>query len=103
MLSWYNYVMCFFIGVFFANFIPHFVHGISGDAFPTPFAKPHGKGLSSPLLNIIWGLLNAVFVLVLIWYSHFSFSDILCTVSAFIGISVMGIRLSLVFAKKDKK
>jgi len=38
--------------------VPHFVHGISGDRFPTPFAKPPGKGLSSPTVNVLWSLFN---------------------------------------------
>jgi hypothetical protein len=47
MVNWYNYTACFFAGAFLADFVPHFVHGISGDRFPTPFAHPPGKGLSS--------------------------------------------------------
>ncbi len=42
-MHWYSYVGCFFAGMFLANAVPHFVHGISGDPFPTPFAKPPGK------------------------------------------------------------
>jgi hypothetical protein len=52
-MSWYNYVACFFAGAFLANVVPHFFHGISGDRFPTPFAKPPGRGLSSPTVNVI--------------------------------------------------
>jgi hypothetical protein len=48
----------FFAGLLLANTVPHFVHGISGDRFPTPFAKPPGKGLSSPTVNVLWSLLN---------------------------------------------
>ncbi len=51
-------VSCFFAGVFLANSVPHFVHGVSGDPFPTPFADPPGKGLSSPTVNVAWGLGN---------------------------------------------
>src|ERR1700688_3264686 len=57
-MNWYNYVACFFAGAFLANFVPHFVHGISGDRFPTPFAHPPGRGLSSPTLNVAWAFLN---------------------------------------------
>ncbi len=53
-VNWYNYIACFFAGVFFANVVPHFVQGISGDRFPTPFAHPPGKGLSSPTVNVVW-------------------------------------------------
>jgi hypothetical protein len=59
-MKWYNYISCFFAGMFLANFVPHFIHGVSGDSFPSPFANPPGKGLSSPLINVLWGLLNLV-------------------------------------------
>jgi len=29
----------------------HFISGLRGEPFPTPFAKPHGVGDSSALLN----------------------------------------------------
>jgi hypothetical protein len=29
-MPWYDYVMCFFGGAFTANFVPHFVRGITG-------------------------------------------------------------------------
>jgi hypothetical protein len=48
----------FCAGLLLANTVPHFVHGISGDRFPTPFAHPPGKGLSSPTVNVLWALLN---------------------------------------------
>ena len=54
------YLCAFFAGLFLANAVPHFVHGISGDPFPTPFAKPPGKGLSSPTVNVLWALLNLI-------------------------------------------
>ena len=57
-MNWYNYIAGFFAGMFLANAVPHFVHGISGDRFPTPFAKPHGVGNSSPLVNFFWGAAN---------------------------------------------
>jgi hypothetical protein len=57
-VNWYNYVAAFFAGMFLANAIPHFIHGISGDRFPTPFANPSGKGLSSPTVNVVWSLVN---------------------------------------------
>jgi hypothetical protein len=59
-VNWYHYIGCFFAGMFLANAVPHFVHGISGDRFPTPFAHPRGKGLSSPTLNVVWALFNLV-------------------------------------------
>ena len=60
MVNWHNYIACFLAGMFLANFVPHFVHGISGDRFPTPFAHPPGKRLSSSTGNVVWALFNLV-------------------------------------------
>jgi hypothetical protein len=55
-----NHAACFFSGMFLANSVPHFIHGISGDPFPTPFAEPPGKGLSSPTVNVAWAFANII-------------------------------------------
>jgi hypothetical protein len=57
-MHWYNYLAIFFGGAFLANCIPHLTNGISGRPFQSPFASPPGKGLSSPTVNVLWGLLN---------------------------------------------
>ncbi len=48
----------FFAGAFFANFVPHFVSGVLGRTFPTPFASPPFRGLSSSRVNVLYGLCN---------------------------------------------
>ena len=52
------WVACFFGGVFLANFFPHFIAGMSGVRFYTPFATPPFRGLSSPVVNMIYALFN---------------------------------------------
>ncbi len=47
-----------FGGAFLANALPHFVSGVMGRAFQSPFAKPPGEGLSSSTVNVLWGFLN---------------------------------------------
>lgn len=59
-MEWYHYISCFFAEVFFPNFVPHIVYDISGNRCPAPFSKPHGIALSSPILNVVWALLNLV-------------------------------------------
>jgi hypothetical protein len=59
-MPWHWYVAHFFAGAFLVNAIPHFIQGVSGRTFPSPFSKPPGKGRSSPLVNVLWGALNAV-------------------------------------------
>ena len=59
-MNWLWLVSYFFGGVFAANGVPHFVSGVTGRSFQTPFAKPPGKGLSSATVNVLWGFFNAV-------------------------------------------
>jgi len=54
------YLIHFLAGAVLANGVPHFVAGISGEKFQSPFANPPGKGLSSPLVNVLWGFANLV-------------------------------------------
>src|SRR5580704_5834967 len=59
-MPWYHYVSYFFGGAFLANAIPHFVSGTMGRPFQSPFAKPPGEGLSSSIVNVLWGAFNIV-------------------------------------------
>jgi hypothetical protein len=59
-MPWLQYVSWFFGGAFFTNAIPHFVSGLMGRAFQSPFAKPPGEGLSSSTVNVLWGSFNLV-------------------------------------------
>jgi hypothetical protein len=54
----YQYVAYFFDGAFLANTLPHLGNGISGHAFQSPVASPPGVGLSSSMVNVLWGLFN---------------------------------------------
>ena len=60
-MNWLHLLSYFFGGLFLANAVPHFVSGIMGKPFQTPFAKPSGKGLSSSTVNVLWGFANFVF------------------------------------------
>jgi hypothetical protein len=98
-MSWYNYVFCFFAGTFLANVVPHFVHGISGDPFPTPFAHPPGKGLSSPTVNVVWALANLIVGYVLFRVGKVSTDGSLALAVFFAGIAALSMWLSVLFAK----
>ncbi len=65
-MNWLALVSYFFGGMFAANTLPHFVAGLMGRPFPTPFAKPPGKGLSSSTVNVLWGLFNALVAYLLV-------------------------------------
>jgi len=57
-MSWYTYLFDFVSGLFLANGVPHFVQGVSGHWFQSPFGHPPGVGESSPLSNTLWGFAN---------------------------------------------
>jgi hypothetical protein len=100
-MKWYNYVSCFFAGFFLANVVPHFIHGISGDPFPTPFANPPGKGLSSPTVNVIWGLFNLLVGYLLYRGGKISNNNKWALLVFFIGIITVSIMLSYGFMAKE--
>jgi hypothetical protein len=97
-LKWYNYVACFFAGLFLANVVPHFVNGVSGNSFPTPFADPPGEGLSSPTVNVLWALFNLVAGYLLFRAGKVKESKI-GLVIFFIGIAAISLMLSNHFGK----
>jgi hypothetical protein len=98
-MNWYNYIAGFFAGTFLANVVPHFVHGISGERFPTPFAHPPGKGLSSPTTNVVWALVNLIVGYVLFRVGKVSSGGNLAMAVFFAGIAALSTWLSMLFAK----
>ena len=99
-MNWYNYIACFFAGIFIANAIPHFINGVSGNKFPTPFSKPPGKGLSSPTVNVLWALLNLLVGYILYLAGNISEGNVWTLVIFFIGIAFISIFSSKGFANK---
>ncbi len=99
-MNWYHYVSCFFAGIFLANVVPHFVHGISGDRFPTPFAHPPGKGLSSPTVNVVWSLLNLTVGYILFRVGKIAGGDNSTLIVFFAGIVAISTVSSVLFAEK---
>jgi hypothetical protein len=65
-MNWLHLVSYFFGGLFLANAVPHTVAGVMGRAHQSPFAKPPGKGLSSSIVNVVWGFFNLVIAYLLI-------------------------------------
>ncbi|HPF33293.1 MAG TPA: hypothetical protein PLM22_02695 [Candidatus Sabulitectum sp.] len=53
-----TYPLLFIAGMLLVNGVPHFVRGVCGGRFQSPFAKPPGKGESSPVVNVLWGFMN---------------------------------------------
>jgi hypothetical protein len=59
-MMWLHDLSYFFGGAFLTNATPHFVSGVMGRPFQSPFANPPGEGLSSSSVNVLWGFFNLV-------------------------------------------
>jgi hypothetical protein len=93
-MKWYNYVACFFSGLFLVNITPHLVHGIGGDYFPTPFGKILGTAPTSPIVNILWAMLNLAFGLSLLRAGRVSMTKNLTLLCVFLGVLFYSLALA---------
>jgi hypothetical protein len=95
-------IALFFAGLFFANGIPHFVQGISGKEFHTPFLYRFAPSIPTPLFNVAWGLLN--FCLVLLILSRVPFDPGVYSngISFAAGFACASIGLSILFNRPVK-
>ena len=95
-MNWLHLVSYFFGGAFLANAVPHWVSGMMGRSFQSPFAKPPGRGLSSSTVNVLWGFFNAVIgYLLVLRVGHFdvrSMSNILMFAVGVLLISLQSAR-----------
>jgi hypothetical protein len=97
-MRWYHYVAYFFGGAFLANAMPHFGNGISGNAFQSPFASPPGVGLSSALVNVLWGLFNlAIAYLLVCRVGSFNLRSTAHVLALGAGILIMAVLLAHTF------
>ena len=91
--------LTFLAGLLLCNGIPHLASGLQGAPFPTPFARPSGVGLSSPLVNFVWGFGNLVAGLLLMQYWPVGWMigpSFLCFL---LGVLLMGVFSALHFGR----
>jgi hypothetical protein len=94
-----DYIAIFFAGAFLCNSLPHLACGLSGAPFPTPFAKPPGKGNSSPLVNFLWGAANFFVGLYLLQRHPVSVGLSVDFLVLLAGVLALGTHLSMHFAR----
>ena len=93
---------CFVAGMLAANAVPHFVKGICGDRVPTPFAKPSGKGLSSPTVNAVWGIFNFALAVWLADVGALWSGEAICRWVAAAGATALALSMSKHFSTKHR-
>ena len=99
-MNWLHLLSYFFGGAFLANALPHFVSGMMGRAFQSPFAKPPGEGLSSSTVNVAWGFFNLVVAYCLICeVGRFHVRDLADMIALGLGILILAILTSRHFGR----
>jgi hypothetical protein len=99
-MYWYDYLSYFFGGAFLANALPHLMNGVSGRSFQSPFAKPPGEGLSSPTVNVLWGLFNlAVAYVLVIRVGEFTLHNTIQVATLGGGVLVMSVMAAISFGR----
>ncbi|MDF2116888.1 hypothetical protein PY365_14985 [Roseiarcaceae bacterium H3SJ34-1] len=99
-MAWLYLASYLFGGAFLTNAIPHFVSGVMGRPFQSPFAKPPGEGLSSSTVNVLWGFFNIVVGYILVCRVGDFELRITSDVIAFgLGILLMGLLSARLFGR----
>jgi hypothetical protein len=99
-LRWYHYIAYLFGGAFLVNAIPHFVSGVTGHPFQSPFATPPGEGLSTAWVNVLWGSANFVVAYLLLGrVGNFEFRRWRLILVAGAGGLAMALMLSRTFGR----
>jgi len=99
-MNWLYDVSYLFGGAFLANGVPHFVSGVMGRPFQSPFAKPPGKGLSSSTVNVLWGFANFVIAYFLVVrVGDFDLRAADQVIAAGLGVLIMGVMTARMFGR----
>lgn len=96
---WYHYVYAFLSGAIFVNFLPHFINGVSGRPFPSPFSNPPGVGVSSPVSNIAWATMNILLAYAFVYFGKLNQRHKTIAIAYFIGGLAMAFYLSNYFGQ----
>jgi hypothetical protein len=99
-MEWIHDAAYFLGGAFLSNSVPHFVSGVMGRPFQSPFAKPPGEGLSSSTVNVLWGFFNmAVGYVLLCRVGDFNLRATEHVVGLGVGVLAMGVTAARRFGR----
>jgi hypothetical protein len=99
-VNWSNDISYFFGGMLLTNAIPHLVSGLMGRPFQSPFARPPGQGLSSSIVNTVWGFANVGVGYVLVCrVGNFDLHNWEHVIAAALGAVAIGLALARHFGR----
>lgn len=99
-MIWLHDLSYFFGGAFLANAVPHFVSGVMGRPFQSPFGRPPGQGLSSSTVNVLWGFANFVVAYILIFrVGSFDLRATDQVIALGVGVLLIGVMSARLFGR----
>jgi hypothetical protein len=99
-MNWLHEAAYLLGGGFLTNAIPHFVSGMMGRPFQSPFSKPPGEGLSSSTVNVLWGFGNLFVGYLLIFrVGNFDPRAPAHAIAAGLGVLIMGLVAARLFGR----
>ena len=99
-MPWIDYIAYFFGGAVMTNAVPHFVSGVMGRPFQSPFATPRGQGHSSSTVNVLWGFLNlAIGYLLVVRVGDFDLRSTADVLALGLGTLLMGVMTARMFGR----
>ena len=99
-MPWLPYAAWFLGGAFLTNAVPHAVSGVMGPPFQSPFATPHGVGLSSSTVNVLWGFSNLAVGYVLVCrVGNFDLRSTTDVLAAGLGALLIGMLMARMFGR----
>ena len=99
-MNWLHDLAYLFGGAFLANAVPHFVSGMMGRPFQSPFAKPSGRRLSSSTVNVLWGFANLVIAYgLIVRVGHFDPRALDNATALGVGVLLIGVLSARTFGR----
>ncbi len=100
-MTWWFYIVAIPAALLLVNGVPHFVQGISGRRFTTPFSGGPGTE-DTPIANVLWGSSNLIVGGALLWLIRDGLSE-LWLVAELVVIGVAGATLlAAAFGNPDR-
>ena len=101
MSPWWFYLVAIPAVAFSVNGIPHYVHGIGGLKFPTPFSGGAGT-LDGPVRNVFWGGGNLIVGGLLLWLISPGFGDWRLVAELVVLALLLGALLGMALSRKKR-
>ena len=95
---WYCYLLQLLAGALVTNGIPHFVNGISGKRFPSPFSGGPGTE-DAPTRNVLWGAGNIIVGGALLWTIREGLEDLILVIELVVVSLAWALFLARIFTQ----